>query len=68
MADPARPARPKRPPKDGYRLRVESIVYLGDDAAAAQAIENFLRLSRARDRQRPVELETDDGRRSDGPA
>lgn len=59
MADPARQPRPKRRRDDGYRLRVESITYLGDDAAAARAIENFLRLSRSRDRQGPVELEAD---------
>jgi len=59
MADPARQRKPKRRGDDSYRLRVESITYLGDDAAAARAIENFLRLSRARDRQRAVELEAD---------
>jgi hypothetical protein len=66
MADPERQPRPKRRADDGYRLRVESITYLGDDVASARAIENFLRLSRARDRQRAVELETDDGRAGDG--
>jgi hypothetical protein len=48
--EPIKPARrPKNDPT--YRLRVESITYLGDDAAAARAIENFLRLSRIRAEQ-----------------
>jgi hypothetical protein len=59
MADPARQPRPKRRRDDGYELRVESITYLGDDPAAARAIENFLRLSRSRERQRAMELEPD---------
>jgi hypothetical protein len=57
------PARGKENPKrsrrheHGYRLRVESITYLGDDAAAARAIENFLRLSRSRDEQPKTEAD-----------
>jgi len=46
----------KRP--DNYQLRVESITYLGDDKAAARAIENFLRLRRPP--QRPEQLKPDD--------
>jgi hypothetical protein len=45
---PTPPARRRRNDPN-YRLHVESITYLGDDAAAAQAIENFLRLSRTRE-------------------
>jgi len=45
--DETKPKRSRRR-DDGYRLRVESITYLGDDVAAARAIENFLRLSRSR--------------------
>jgi hypothetical protein len=37
---------PRKRRDDGYRLRVESITYLGDDAAAARGIVEFLRLSR----------------------
>jgi hypothetical protein len=55
-----RPAPPRRR-RDSYKLRVESITYLGDDAAAAKAIENVLRLSRLSDgRQRAEELELDE--------
>ena len=59
MADPERQPRRKRPTDATYCLRVESITYLGDDVASARAIENFLRLSRSRDRQRAVDLEPD---------
>jgi len=53
------PARPPRRQPNGYRLRVERITYLGDDAAAARAIEEFLRLSRLAERQRAKEREVD---------
>lgn len=59
MADSERLPRRKRRDDKTYCLRVESITYLGDNVASARAIENFLRLSRARDRQRAVELEAD---------
>ena len=57
---PNRTERPKRRGDDGYRLHVESITYLGDDVAAARAIENFLRLRRSRDRQQAEELKPDE--------
>lgn len=54
-----KPARRRR--DDGYELRVVSIEYLGDNVAAAQAIEEFLRLSRAQKRQRAIHLQADEG-------
>jgi hypothetical protein len=50
---------PERPAQQAsYRLRLESITYLGDDSAAARGIEKFLRLSRLREQQ-PRQLESD---------
>ena len=55
MTDPARKQRKRH---DNYRLRVESVTYLGDDKAAARAIENFLKLRRPP--ERPEQLKPDD--------
>jgi hypothetical protein len=43
--------------RQGYRLRVVSITYAGDDAAAARGIADFLRLRRAR-RQQELQIES----------
>lgn len=60
------PQRPEQP----YRLRIASITYLRDDAAAARGIEEFLRLRRARDRTVEPQVEepgeVDDSGETDG--
>jgi hypothetical protein len=44
----------KKPRDQDYRLRIASVTYLGDDAAAARAILEFLRLSRQRQAEREL--------------
>jgi hypothetical protein len=43
-----------------YRLRITRVTYQGDDAAAARGIEEFLRLSRLRDRPVQTDVEEPD--------
>ncbi len=49
-----------QPPDETYRLRIVSVQYAGDDAAAARAIAEFLRLRRLTKAQRQVEIEQPD--------
>jgi len=52
-------AEPKRKP-DEQPYRVVSITYLGDDAAAARAIREFLRLRRLAQTEREAELKIEE--------
>jgi hypothetical protein len=56
----------RRRGREGYRLHVESITYLGDDGAAAKGIQEFLRLCRLAENERATQLEPNEVRDVDG--